>query len=202
MIQSFSVAWQTRCYVLRHQLRVGNYPCLLIADTLTSDSQDYNIAGKLPATHAIPMCSFLPANHQRNLAAPRHRHRETLQMDPMSGPPRHPLHPGHRRAPPRPSHHPRQRRNHRPFLPDPQFHHDHLLTRRSPQQKSTPYPPVELEWLATTTFNRAVDFYCADEDEACRRWADRALDLATSYPDEGAFRRVLQEKYLALTWEK
>ncbi|SLM35896.1 Tetratricopeptide-like helical domain [Lasallia pustulata] len=84
---------------------------------------------------------------------------------------------------------------------------EHLLDQaitlaKDATTKSTPYPPVELEWLATTTFNRAVDFYCAGEDAACRRWADRALQLATSYPDEGAFRKVLQEKYLALTWEK
>lgn len=69
-------------------------------------------------------------------------------------------------------------------------------------QKSPPYPSIELEWLATTTFNRAVDFYCAGQDALCRRWAERAVELATLMPDAGALRRVLQEKYLGLAWEK
>ncbi|KAI9770778.1 MAG: hypothetical protein M1840_003028 [Geoglossum simile] len=49
----------------------------------------------------------------------------------------------------------------------------------------TPYPPEELEWLATTTFNRAVDFYCASDDAACKRWAELALSVALFGDDQG-----------------
>ena len=45
------------------------------------------------------------------------------------------------------------------------------------------YPEEELEWLATTTFNRAIDFYCASDEVACKRWAERALTLAGLFDD-------------------
>lgn len=40
------------------------------------------------------------------------------------------------------------------------------------------YPQEELEWLATTTFNRAVDAYCAADEEGCRVLGDWALEVA------------------------
>lgn len=40
------------------------------------------------------------------------------------------------------------------------------------------YPVDELEWLATTAFNRAVDFYRDSEDARCRRWAGKAIEVA------------------------
>ena len=42
----------------------------------------------------------------------------------------------------------------------------------------TPYPQEELEWLATTTFNRAVDAYCVNEEADCRKRMDEALKVA------------------------
>ena len=40
------------------------------------------------------------------------------------------------------------------------------------------YPAEELEWLATTTFNRAVDAYCASDEAACRARVEEALNIA------------------------
>ncbi|KAL8780846.1 MAG: hypothetical protein Q9194_000700 [Teloschistes cf. exilis] len=40
------------------------------------------------------------------------------------------------------------------------------------------YPTEELEWVATTAFNRAVEFYSTSQDKTCRRWAEKAISLA------------------------
>ena len=64
-----------------------------------------------------------------------------------------------------------------------------------------PYPTEELEWLATTTFNRAIDFYCSSQDGECRRWAERALTLESLCNDGGALHGVLQEKFQNLVWQ-
>ncbi|OJK00856.1 hypothetical protein ASPACDRAFT_1855400 [Aspergillus aculeatus ATCC 16872] len=42
----------------------------------------------------------------------------------------------------------------------------------------TEFPAVEVQWMASVAFNRAVDFYLAGEDEECRRWAGKAIALA------------------------
>lgn len=69
-------------------------------------------------------------------------------------------------------------------------------------QKSVHYPVEELDWIATTTFNRAVDFYCTSQDEACRRWAEKAISLATLGDDGGQLHQLLQNKYLGLAWDR
>lgn len=69
-------------------------------------------------------------------------------------------------------------------------------------KKYTHYPAEELEWIATTTFNRAVDFYCASQDEASRRWAGRAISLANVGDDDGQLHQLLQNKYLGLAWDR
>ena len=43
-----------------------------------------------------------------------------------------------------------------------------------------------MEWLATTIFNRAIDFYCASDEVACKGWAERALTLAGLFDDVGS----------------
>ena len=63
------------------------------------------------------------------------------------------------------------------------------------------YPAEELEWLATTSFNRAVDFYCASQDDVCKRWAEMALAVANDIKDGGQLHDLLQTKYLGLKWE-
>ncbi|MCJ1397829.1 hypothetical protein MMC11_001025 [Xylographa trunciseda] len=63
------------------------------------------------------------------------------------------------------------------------------------------YPIEELEWLAATSFNRAVDFYCASQDDDCKRWAEMALGIANNARDGGQLHELLQTKYLGLKWE-
>ena len=69
------------------------------------------------------------------------------------------------------------------------------------EQEGEMYPAEELEWLATTTFNRAIDFYCASQDAECRRWAEKALKLGSLCRDDGALHSTLQEKFQNLVWE-
>ncbi|KAI9792394.1 MAG: hypothetical protein M1816_002278 [Peltula sp. TS41687] len=81
-----------------------------------------------------------------------------------------------------------------------------ILICESPSKaNSSQYPTDELEWLATTTFNRAVDFYCASDDQACKRWAEKALIIAGLIRENdgsrpGGLRDLLESKYLSLSW--
>jgi hypothetical protein len=62
------------------------------------------------------------------------------------------------------------------------------------------YPAEELEWIATTAFNRAIDFYCANDDQACKDWVEKALAVSEELVDvdNGDTKRLLKENYLAL----
>jgi hypothetical protein len=69
------------------------------------------------------------------------------------------------------------------------------------------YPADELEWLCTMLFNLAVDFYVAEEAEAARRWAWKALEVADVLAaagevggDGGVLVRVLRERMGKLGW--
>ncbi|PGH36716.1 hypothetical protein GX50_00376 [[Emmonsia] crescens] len=83
-------------------------------------------------------------------------------------------------------------------------HSQHQRDERGNQQRSaTPsscYPEEELEWLSTTTFNRAVDFYMKPDDASCRRWGQKALDLAGLMQDGGLLYKVLRDKFEGLRW--
>ncbi|EAW14087.1 uncharacterized protein ACLA_071200 [Aspergillus clavatus NRRL 1] len=69
----------------------------------------------------------------------------------------------------------------------------------SPDSESG-YPREELDWLATTAFNRAVDFYLASADEDCRRWAESAFALADLVKtDGGALGRLLRHNFAKLS---
>jgi hypothetical protein len=57
------------------------------------------------------------------------------------------------------------------------------------------YPKTELEWLATTTFNRAVDYYLQEDDEKAKKWAEQAFVVAQWMEDEGVMRDFLMGKY-------
>ena len=48
------------------------------------------------------------------------------------------------------------------------------------------FPETELQWLATTSFNKAVDLLSLGEREACTVWIDGALELARYAADNGA----------------
>jgi hypothetical protein len=64
------------------------------------------------------------------------------------------------------------------------------------------YPPVELEWLATTAFNLAVDYYVQENDGKAKIWAEKALSLTEWVEDGGGLKDSLMEKYSALVWSK
>jgi hypothetical protein len=72
----------------------------------------------------------------------------------------------------------------------------------SAEDSETPYPLEELEYVATTAFNRAVDYYCTGEDEACRRWAGKAVGVAGFCADGGGLRGLLQEKLVGLQFSR
>ncbi|KFZ02357.1 hypothetical protein V500_00246 [Pseudogymnoascus sp. VKM F-4518 (FW-2643)] len=72
----------------------------------------------------------------------------------------------------------------------------------SAENSETPYPLEELEYVATTAFNRAVDYYCTGEDDACRRWAGKAVEVAGFCADGGGLRGLLQEKLVGLQFGK
>ncbi|KAF2432077.1 SPO22-domain-containing protein [Tothia fuscella] len=68
--------------------------------------------------------------------------------------------------------------------------------------ESNVFPATELEWLAATAFNRAVEFYCVEDDGNCRIWAEKAMMLAGEGSDGGALGRLLQERYKGLMFGK
>ena len=70
------------------------------------------------------------------------------------------------------------------------------------------YLVEELEWLATTLFNLAVNFYVSENEEVGRKWARKAIQLAELVGNSGAASgdggallvRVLREKLDELGW--
>jgi hypothetical protein len=68
------------------------------------------------------------------------------------------------------------------------------------------YPAEELEWLATTLFNLAVDYYVSEKEEQGAKWARKAVKLAhilaTSWDadDGGLLVSVLRGKMAELGW--
>jgi hypothetical protein len=66
------------------------------------------------------------------------------------------------------------------------------------KQTDQPYPSEELEWIATRSFNYAVDLYCASDDHGCKNWAGKALNIAHYCTDTGALERTLQSKLAVL----
>ncbi|KAF2741108.1 SPO22-domain-containing protein [Polyplosphaeria fusca] len=65
---------------------------------------------------------------------------------------------------------------------------------------SNHYPPTELEWLASTSFNQAVEYYLQENEEKCNTWADHALNVAQWADDGGRLRNALLERRKALVW--
>lgn len=64
------------------------------------------------------------------------------------------------------------------------------------------YDPTELEWLAGSVFNKAMDFCSAGDENSCRAWAEKAMSLAGEASDGGAYLKVLRENYSTLAWER
>ena len=61
------------------------------------------------------------------------------------------------------------------------------------------YPSEELEWLATTTFNLAIDLYVAEKDDAGKELAVCSLRFAHAMQDKRLI-EMIQAKMLRLGW--
>ncbi|KAL4968528.1 uncharacterized protein BDV14DRAFT_167251 [Aspergillus stella-maris] len=71
--------------------------------------------------------------------------------------------------------------------------------------KQVQYPQDELHWLATSAFNRAVEFFLLSKDSECARWASKAIALADRLEDDqsygagaGALGRLLRTNFSKL----
>lgn len=65
--------------------------------------------------------------------------------------------------------------------------------------QTTTYPGEELEWLATTIFNLAVDLYLAEKDDSGKQMAGRSLLFATAMEDRG-LEVILRDKMRKIGW--
>lgn len=65
------------------------------------------------------------------------------------------------------------------------------LARRGTEGKNDPYPEDELQWLATTAFNKAVDLLGAGDRPAADQWIEAALELARYAADNGSLHAQL-----------
>ncbi|KAH0013899.1 SPO22-domain-containing protein, partial [Aureobasidium melanogenum] len=86
-----------------------------------------------------------------------------------------------------------------------------IASKAATRQIPEAYPPEELEWLASTAFNHAVDLWFAgieagegqcEDNEQARTWAEKALILAGSVGGVGVgvqgLHQVLQDKWIRL----
>ncbi|KAL2833000.1 meiosis protein SPO22/ZIP4 like-domain-containing protein [Aspergillus cavernicola] len=68
---------------------------------------------------------------------------------------------------------------------------------QSQSKSENQYQKEELQWLATLSFNRAVEYFLMSADEDCRRWAGKAIALAdlVGGDDRGDLGRLLRGKF-------
>jgi hypothetical protein len=85
-----------------------------------------------------------------------------------------------------------------PPYPDPVEFEDNEDSANDEIKEAGRYPPTELEWLATSTFNHAIDYYLQENDKMCTKWAEQAFVLASWLEDDGRLRDLLMEKYASL----
>jgi hypothetical protein len=79
---------------------------------------------------------------------------------------------------------------------------DDLDSANEESKQPDRYPATELEWLATSSFNRAVNYYLQDNDTKCKEWAEKAMILAQWLEDDGQLRDLLMGKFSVLQFEK
>jgi hypothetical protein len=65
------------------------------------------------------------------------------------------------------------------------------LARRGTEMRNDPYPEDELQWLATTAFNKAVDLLAVENRQAADQWMEAALELARYAADNGSLHAQL-----------
>ncbi|KAK0732676.1 meiosis protein SPO22/ZIP4 like-domain-containing protein [Apiosordaria backusii] len=66
---------------------------------------------------------------------------------------------------------------------------------RELRESQAAWPEEELEWMAATAFNHAIDCYSAHEMERSREWAMKAIKLAGYCQDDGGLEGTLRAKY-------
>lgn len=69
-------------------------------------------------------------------------------------------------------------------------------------KKPDRYPETELTWLATATYNRAVDYYVQEDDSKAKEWAEKSFLVAQWLEDDGALRDLLMAKFSTLRFDK
>ena len=79
--------------------------------------------------------------------------------------------------------------------------YDALDTADSSPKEADRYPKTELEWLATSTYNRAVDYYIRENDEKAKMWAEKSFVVAQWIEDDGVLRDYLMEKFSTLQFD-
>jgi hypothetical protein len=62
----------------------------------------------------------------------------------------------------------------------------HMAKKQYGKGEEIAFPETELQWLAITAFNRAVDLLQAGQKEGCLEWVEGALAVARWAADEGA----------------
>ncbi|KAI7074342.1 hypothetical protein KC327_g5276 [Hortaea werneckii] len=68
------------------------------------------------------------------------------------------------------------------------------IARKGYIHEAEVYPTVELTWLATMAFNKAIDCLATGDYGGCQSWADAALELAYSADDNGSLHAHLTAK--------
>ncbi|KAI7361399.1 SPO22-domain-containing protein [Hortaea werneckii] len=68
------------------------------------------------------------------------------------------------------------------------------IARKGYNSEGEEYPNVELTWLATMAFNKAIDCFASGDYGGCQSWADAALELAYYADDNGSLHAHLTEK--------
>ncbi|KAI6843648.1 hypothetical protein KC358_g3820 [Hortaea werneckii] len=68
------------------------------------------------------------------------------------------------------------------------------IARKGYNNEAEVYPDVELTWLATMAFNKAIDCLATGDNGGCQSWADAALELAYYADDNGSLHAHLTAK--------
>jgi hypothetical protein len=65
------------------------------------------------------------------------------------------------------------------------------MAKRGTEMRNQPYPEDELQWLATTAFNKAVDLLAVEDRATAEQWMEAALELARYAADNGSLHAQL-----------
>lgn len=68
------------------------------------------------------------------------------------------------------------------------------MAKRGYCKKDGTYPETELQWLASTAFNKAIDLLSAGKIDDSKNWIEAALELARYAADNGALHANLTER--------